>query len=65
MANRNHATYGITELPPVYACMVEASGGHGERVDEPGALPGALDRALRAVVEERRQALVNVICGAS
>ena len=44
--------------------VVEACGSHGERVDEPAALPAALERALRAVRDDKRQALVNVICRA-
>ena len=40
-----------------------AAGGHGEYVDDPAALVPALERAARVVVDEGRQALVNVICG--
>ncbi len=47
---------------PDYELICRASGGHGERVDDPATLPGALGRALRVVREEGRQALVNVIC---
>jgi len=39
-----------------------AAGGYGERVEDPAALPGALQRALKAVTVEKRQALLNVIC---
>jgi acetolactate synthase-1/2/3 large subunit len=35
-------------------------GGHGERVSEPKELMPALERALKVVKEEKRQALVNV-----
>jgi acetolactate synthase-1/2/3 large subunit len=45
-----------------YEEIVRSFGGHGERVEDPGALPGALRRALRVVREERRQAVLNVIC---
>ena len=38
------------------------AGGHGERVEKPEELAGALARARDAVVRERKQALVNVIC---
>jgi hypothetical protein len=31
-------------------------------VEDPHALPDAIQRALRAVRHERRQALLNVIC---
>jgi acetolactate synthase-1/2/3 large subunit len=40
---------------------VEAVDGHGERVDKPSELPGAIDRALNAI-GGGRQALLNVIC---
>jgi acetolactate synthase I/II/III large subunit len=40
--------------------VVRASGGFGERVDDPAALPKALDAALRAVTVEKRQALLNI-----
>ncbi|MDX1384883.1 MAG: thiamine pyrophosphate-dependent enzyme, partial [Thermoanaerobaculia bacterium] len=45
---------------PRFAQVVRASGGHGETVASPAELPEALGRALRAVREERRQALVDV-----
>lgn len=47
---------------PRYEEIVQAFDGYGERVEDPAALPGALRRALRAVREERRQALLNVVC---
>jgi len=31
-------------------------------VEDPAALPGALAKALKVVKEEKRQALLNVIC---
>lgn len=49
------------EPSPRFELICEASGGYGERVDEPGELPDALRRALHAVKVERRQALLNVI----
>ena len=53
----------LTALDPMpdFEMVVAASGGYGERVKDPAALPGALDRAVRAVREEGRQALLNVI----
>ena len=42
--------------------MLFTAGGYGERVEDPVALPAALDRAVRAVTVEKRQALLNVIC---
>ena len=45
-----------------YEEIVRSFGGHGERVEDPAALPGALRRALRVVRDEGRQAVLNVIC---
>ncbi len=47
---------------PRYDAVIAACGGHGERVLEAEALPAALDRAIRAVREEGRQALLDVAC---
>lgn len=47
---------------PHYDAVVSACGGHGERVEQAEALPAALDRAIRAVRKERRQALLDVSC---
>ncbi len=54
----------LSDLDPApdYELIVQACGGWGERVEDPAALPDALDRALRVVREEKRQALLNVIC---
>ena len=49
------------EPSPRFELICEANGGYGERVEEPGELPGALERALHAVRVEKRQALLNVI----
>lgn len=49
---------------PAYEQIVAASGGYGELVDDAEALPGAIDRALRAVRVEKRQALLNVVVAA-
>jgi acetolactate synthase-1/2/3 large subunit len=51
-----------TLAPAHYEEVVRGFGGHGERVEDPAALPAALRRALRVVREERRQAVLNVIC---
>jgi acetolactate synthase-1/2/3 large subunit len=47
---------------PRFEEIVRAFDGHGERVEDPAALPDALARALKIVREERRQALLNVVC---
>jgi acetolactate synthase-1/2/3 large subunit len=51
----------LDELP-AFEQVCAAAGGYGERVEDPAALPAALDRALHAVTVEGRQALLNVIC---
>jgi acetolactate synthase-1/2/3 large subunit len=54
----------LTELdpPPDYALICRASGGHGETIEDPAALPDALARGLEIVRAERRQVLLDVIC---
>jgi acetolactate synthase-1/2/3 large subunit len=47
---------------PDFEMVVAASGGHGERVEAASELPAALARAVRIVREEKRQALVNILC---
>lgn len=42
--------------------VVECAGGYGERVTDPAELPAALARAIRVVKEERRQAVLDVVC---
>ena len=46
---------------PPYEAMAKAQGAHAERVEKPTELPAALARARDVVVNERRQALLNVI----
>jgi len=53
---------GLRNLP-AFEKICEAAGGYGERVEDPASLPGALERAMSVVKNERRQALLNVICG--
>ena len=57
--------YPLCELAPSprYEKIVEAHDGYGEMVDDPEQLPAALQRALKVVKEEKRQAVLNVICG--
>jgi len=47
---------------PAFEKAVQMQGGHGERVENPADLPAALKRARDVVVNEKRQALLNVIC---
>jgi acetolactate synthase-1/2/3 large subunit len=48
------------EPSPRFEHVVQASGGYGERVTDPKELMPALGRAMKAVKEEKRQALLNV-----
>ena len=52
--------FATLEPSPRFEHVIQASGGHGERVNEPKQLMPALERALKVVKEEKRQALVNV-----
>ena len=51
------------EPSPDFEKTIEACGGYGERVEDPGELPAAIRRGLDAV-HEGRQALLNVIASA-
>ena len=48
---------------PAFERICESAGGYGARVEDASELPGALERALAVVEKERRQALLNIICG--
>ncbi len=54
----------LSDLRPIpdFEKYVEASGGYGERVEDPAAVPDAIRRALRMVRDDRRQVLLNIIC---
>ena len=47
---------------PSFELTAQACGAYAARVEEPGELPDALAKALKVVKEERRQALLNVVC---
>jgi acetolactate synthase I/II/III large subunit len=57
--------FATLEPSPRFEKTIEASGGYGVRVDSAQQLMPALERALKVVKEERRQALVNVRLEAS
>jgi acetolactate synthase I/II/III large subunit len=48
---------------PAFERICESAGGYGERVEAAAELPAAFQRAMAVVRDERRQALLNVICG--
>jgi acetolactate synthase I/II/III large subunit len=57
--------FATLEPSPRFEHVIQASGGHGERVNDPNQLMPALERAMKVVRDERRQALVNVCLEAS
>jgi acetolactate synthase-1/2/3 large subunit len=59
-AEAKQPPFATLEPSPRFEHVIQASGGHGERVSEPQDLMPALERALKVVKEEKRQALVNV-----
>ncbi|MBX9589868.1 MAG: thiamine pyrophosphate-requiring protein [Hyphomonadaceae bacterium] len=62
-SKRNDAPFTRLDRLPAFEQICAAAGGYGERVDDPAALPAALERAIAVVTREKRQALLNVICG--
>jgi acetolactate synthase-1/2/3 large subunit len=47
---------------PHFELTAQACGAYAARVDEPDQLPDAIAKALKVMKEEKRQALLNVIC---
>jgi acetolactate synthase-1/2/3 large subunit len=47
-----------------YQKAVEVADGYGEKVSDPNDVTAALERGLKAVTVEKRQAVINVICSA-
>jgi len=43
---------------------VEVADGYGEKVTDPNDVMPALERGLKAVTVEKRQAVINIICSA-
>lgn len=58
-SNREPLTYFDMSLN--FEKAVEVADGYGMRVEDPAALPGAIERAVEAV-QGGRQALLNVVC---
>ncbi len=55
--------FPFSDLSPSidFEMICQAAGGHAERVEDPAGLPSALERALKAVQQEGRQALLNLV----
>ncbi len=58
----NHFPLSELSPAPAYEMICEANGGYGERVENPEEVLPALQRGLRVIREEGRQAVLNVIC---
>ncbi len=61
-AKSNRAPLTYFNVEQNYEKLVEVSGGYGEQVSETGQLMPALERAMKAVMVDKRQALLNVVC---
>jgi acetolactate synthase-1/2/3 large subunit len=61
-SSNNSNALTVLDGLPAFEEVCRAAGGYGERVEDPQALPAALERAVHAVQVEKRQALLNVIC---
>jgi len=59
-SEREKPPFATLEPSPRFEHVIRASGGHGERVTQPTELMPALERAMKVVREDKRQALVNV-----
>ena len=61
-AKTQHFPLSELQPSPHFEMLAMASGGYGERVEQASEVQPALQRALRAVREEGRQAVLNMIC---
>jgi acetolactate synthase-1/2/3 large subunit len=59
-AGEKQPPFATLEPSPRFEHVVQASGGYGARVTEPKQLMPELQKALRIVKEEKRQAVLNV-----
>jgi acetolactate synthase I/II/III large subunit len=64
-AQAEEPPFAVLEPSPRFERVIEASGGYGVQISDPAELKPALERALRVVRDEKRQALVNVRLEAS
>ena len=49
-------------VQPAYEMFAQAYGGYGVQVRQPGELPSVLAQAMNVIKEEKRQAVVHVVC---
>ncbi len=63
-AQSSHQPITMLDSIDKYEKAVEVADGYGQRVEDPSDLMPALERGLKAVQVEKRQAVVNVICSA-
>ena len=61
-ARANRFPLSELEPSPRFEILVTACGGYGERVESASEVLPALRRALRVVRDEKRQAVLNMIC---
>lgn len=61
-AKSSHQPITFLDSITRYEKAVEVADGYGERVEDPAELMPALERGLKAVTAENRQAVINVIC---
>ena len=59
-SSANQAPLTYLDPAPEYHKIVEASGGYGEEVEDPAELQAAIERGLKAVDVDKRQAVINV-----
>jgi len=59
-AKANQMPLAYFNVEQHYEKMVEVSGGYGEQVTDPKDMQPALERALKAVMVDKRQAVINV-----
>ncbi len=63
-AQSTHQPITMLDSIDKYEKAVEVADGYGQRVEDPADLMPALERGLKAVEVEQRQAVINVICSA-
>ena len=59
-SNREPLTYFDRSIS--FEKAVQTVDGYGERVEDPAQMMAAVERAMKAVTVEKRQALLNVVC---